>query len=133
MLRSREFCPQLDYALAVPGHKEKLKILRYGIKSSGPSLSRSWKLSTVQITQQDKVVVKYLTWDTHGFRDIRTPSYRKFCVFMSFWHFLQSKHVLRERLLTGLGLQTGECAQVPVSFVIWMSASARSMKDGSIP
>jgi len=38
---------------------------------------------------------------------ISEHSPRKLCDFMSFWHFLQSKHVERERLLTGLGLQTG--------------------------
>jgi hypothetical protein len=54
--------------------------------------------------------------------------------------FLQSKHVLRERLLTGWGLQAGECAQVPekchlLSLAIRMpvGASAHSMKDGIIP
>jgi hypothetical protein len=50
------WAPQLDYALAVPGHQEVLKFWRPGIKSSGPSLSRSWKLSTMQITQPENVV-----------------------------------------------------------------------------
>ncbi len=54
---------------------------------------------------------------------------------MSFWHFLQSKHVLRERLLTGLVLQY--CAQIPEKchFLSKLEGCqiARSMKDVNIP
>ena len=99
VLRCTPSC-QLDYALAVRG-QESTETLEIWIKSSEPSSSRSWKLSTVQITQPltDKAAVKYSTWDTHGFHDIRRASLKNSVFFMSFWHFLQSKHVLREGLL----------------------------------
>jgi hypothetical protein len=99
MLRSRELYSQLDYAVAVPGHHEVLRFWRHGIKSPGPSLSRSWKLSSCadHATGQSHCCEILNMGYSRASRHQNTLLENSSSVLSCAFGFLQSKHLLLER------------------------------------